>query len=145
MGKTTLAKSLLRDPEAYFTWDLDRDRRRILRANGPFWTASPEHGRARIVLDEIHKFPRWKRFLKGLYDAHRDRLALLVTGSGRLDAYQKGGDSLFGRYGLHRLHPFTVGELLAGGVQTVPSPAALEDALEGGTIRPGAGEALARI
>ena len=51
VGKTTLTKSLLRDPEAgTFTWDLDRDRRRILRADGPFWTASPGRSRARIVL-----------------------------------------------------------------------------------------------
>lgn len=44
VGKTTLARSLLTDPrQDYFTWDLDRDRRRILRADGPFW-ASPRRG-----------------------------------------------------------------------------------------------------
>jgi len=35
------------------------------------------------VLDEIHKYPRWKRFLKGLFDAHGGELEILVTGSGR--------------------------------------------------------------
>jgi predicted AAA+ superfamily ATPase len=65
-----------------------------------------------VALDEIHKYPRWKLFLKGLFDVHGRDLELLVTGSGRLDIYQKGGDSLFGRYTLYRLHPFTLGELL---------------------------------
>lgn len=49
------------------------------------------------MLDEIHKYPRWKRFLKGLYDTSGARTDILVTGSGRLDVYQKGGDSLVGR------------------------------------------------
>jgi len=59
VGKTTFAKSLLRDPAAaYFTWDLETHRRRILRAPGDFW---PPGTVQRIVLDEIHKYPRWKR------------------------------------------------------------------------------------
>lgn len=146
VGKTTLAKSLLRDPEAlYFTWDLERDRRRILRADGPFWPAATGRGRARIVLDEIHKYPRWKRFLKGLFDAQREHVEIIVTGSGRLDVYQKGGDSLLGRYGLHRLHPFTVGELLSNGRQDVITPEALAEELAGPAPVRGAAEALDRI
>lgn len=146
VGKTTLARSLLADPKAsYFTWDLDRDRRRILRAEGAFWTAPPGPARARIVLDEIHKYPRWKRLLKGLFDAYRDDVDLIVTGSGRLDVYQKGGDSLLGRYLLNRLHPFTAGELLAGGRQKVITPAQLDDELAGPDTAPGAEEALSRI
>jgi predicted AAA+ superfamily ATPase len=47
------------------------------------------------VLDEIHKYPRWKRFLKGHFDASHGTVETLATGSGRLDVYQKGGDSLF--------------------------------------------------
>ncbi len=146
VGKTTLTKSLLRDPEAgYFTWDLDRDRRRILRADGPFWTAPPGRSRARIVLDEIHKYPRWKRFLKGLFDSQGDAVEILVTGSGRLDLYQKGGDSLLGRYVLNRLHPFTVGELLASGRQDVVTPEDLALELAGPAPVRGAEEALAQI
>jgi predicted AAA+ superfamily ATPase len=33
-----------------------------------------------------------------------------VTGSAKLDAYSRGGDSLQGRYYFHRLHPFTLSE-----------------------------------
>ena len=146
VGKTTLARSLIEDPkESYFTWDLERDRRRILRAGGAFWTAPPGSARARIVLDEIHKYPRWKRLLKGLFDTYRDDVDMIVTGSGRLDVYQKGGDSLLGRYLLHRLHPFTVGELLTGGRQDVVTPAELDDELVGLNAVPGAEEALAQI
>ena len=70
---------------------------------------------------------------------------MIVTGSGRLDVYQKGGDSLLGRYLLHRLHPFTVGELLAGGRQEVVTPAQLDEELARPAAVPGAGEALAQI
>jgi predicted AAA+ superfamily ATPase len=146
VGKTTLARSLLEDPkESYFTWDLERDRRRILRAEGAFWTMAAGPARTRIVLDEIHKYPRWKRLLKGLFDTYGDDVELIVTGSGRLDVYQKGGDSLLGRYLLHRLHPFTVGELLAGGRQDVVTPAQLDDELAELNPVAGAEAALAQI
>lgn len=153
VGKTTLARSLLPTADTYFTWDLERDRRRILRADGPFWPApdaalrsTPRVApRARIVLDEIHKYPRWKRLLKGLHDTQRDAAEIIVTGSGRLDVYQKGGDSLFGRYNLHRLHPFTVGELLAGGDQEVLAPDVLLRALRAAAPVAAAAEALDRI
>lgn len=36
-----------------------------------------------------------------------------MTGSARLDLYQKGGDSLMGRYFYYRLHPFSVAEVLS--------------------------------
>jgi hypothetical protein len=145
VGKTTLARSLLGDAGAYYTWDLERDRRSILRASGPFWPAPPGATRPRVVLDEIHKYPRWKRLLKGLFDTHRDEVELIVTGSGRLDVYQKGGDSLLGRYHLHRLHPFTAGELLAGGRQAPPTPTEFDDLLTGPDTVEGAAEALGRI
>ena len=62
------------------------------------------------LLDEIHKFKGWKRFIKGQYDTLKDKFRFLVTGSARLDIYRKGGDSLQGRYHYYRLHP-----LLSGG------------------------------
>jgi predicted AAA+ superfamily ATPase len=62
------------------------------------------------VFDEIHKFPRWKNWLKGIYDVSSEEHAFLVTGSARLDVYRRGGDSLMGRYHYWRLHPFTLDE-----------------------------------
>ncbi len=114
VGKTTLAKSLLpASPGGYFNWDVQEDREIVLRDPSHFWKRASvgENNKPRIVLDEIHKYPRWKRFLKGHIDQNRDLTETIVTGSGRLDVYQRGGDSLFGRYGLYHLHPFTLGEM----------------------------------
>lgn len=147
VGKTTLARSLLQSAGQetnYFNWDVESHRKAVLRAPEGFWAAGKAPRKARVVLDEIHKYPRWKRFLKGLYDGAGREVEVLVTGSGRLDLYQRGGDSLLGRYGLCRLHPFTAGELLRSGRQGVPSPAEFWDrALSGAPA--GAEEALASI
>ena len=64
-----------------------------------------------VVFDEIHKYRHWKNYLKGIYDQFAGEYRFLVTGSGRLDLYQKGGDSLAGRYLLFHLWPFTLGEM----------------------------------
>jgi len=128
VGKTTLAKHLLSETSAdafYFNWDIESHRKAIIGNPEDFWQVSDtlaRKGKQRIGLDEIHKYPRWKRFLKGLYDARGKDLDVIVTGSGRLDIYQRGGDSLFGRYHLYRLHPFTLGEYLRESRQTVCPP-----------------------
>lgn len=145
VGKTTFAKHLVGAQGEYFTWDLEAHRRMLLRAPDQFWTPHEVGRPSRVVLDEIHKYPRWKRFLKGLYDTQRDELELVVTGSGRLDVYQKGGDSLFGRYELHRLHPFTLGELLANGRQEVITPSALDARLDANELPRAAADALSQL
>jgi len=108
VGKTTLALSLLDrlDPAhpAYFLWDDPEDRERLLRGELP-------SGQPLIVLDEIHKFARWRGLLKGFYDKRHANTSFLVTGSARLDYYRKGGDSLQGRYHYYRLHPFSLREI----------------------------------
>ncbi len=109
VGKTTLALQLLgggaRHP-GYLNWDDPHARRTLLRGELP-------GGEPLLVLDEIHKYPRWRNLVKGFYDTEGDRTAFLVTGSARLDHYRKGGDSLQGRYHPYRLHPFSLGELAA--------------------------------
>jgi len=65
-----------------------------------------------VVFDEIHKYSRWKQFLKGFFDTYGHQLKIIVTGSARLDTYKKVGDSLMGRYFLYRVHPLSVAELL---------------------------------
>jgi predicted AAA+ superfamily ATPase len=64
-----------------------------------------------IVLDEIHKFARWRNLVKGFYDARKSEISFIITGSARLDYYSKGGDSLQGRYHYYRLHPFSLREI----------------------------------
>ena len=107
VGKTTLAKAILEtSPKGgrYFNWDYDDDRRDIVKKR---WHDED----ALLVFDELHKFPRWKSWLKGIYDVSHERHRFLVTGSARLDIYLRGGDSLMGRYHYWRLHPFTLDEL----------------------------------
>jgi predicted AAA+ superfamily ATPase len=109
VGKTTLAQSfLVHEADRYYNWDRREDRKEILSAR---WPAVP----STVVLDELHKYRRWKNWIKGEYDTHRDRVRFLITGSARLDIYRKGGDSLQGRYHAHRLHGFSIGELLFAG------------------------------
>ncbi len=64
-----------------------------------------------IILDEIHKYRGWKNYLKGIYDQFHQEYLFLILGSGRLDIFQKGGDSLAGRYFLFHLWPLTLAEL----------------------------------
>ncbi len=106
VGKTTLARRLLDRAETsvYLNWDRREDRREIQAARWP-------GGEALVVLDELHKWRGWKRWIKGEYDQHHPRLRFLVTGSAHLDVYRRGGDSLQGRYHHHRLHPLTCAEI----------------------------------
>lgn len=64
-----------------------------------------------IVFDEIHKYGKWKTFLKGFFDTYKGKANIIVTGSSRLDVYKKGGDSLMGRYFSYRLHQLSLAEL----------------------------------
>jgi len=104
-GKTTLAMNIIKyDLNKYINWDTDEGRESILRRSLP-------NSSGYLVLDELHKFVKWRNFLKGLYDARKHELKILVTGSARLDHYRRGGDSLQGRYHLLRLHPLSLKEL----------------------------------
>lgn len=119
VGKTTLAKRILTGWAIgiYLNWD-NREHRAELR--NPRWPAEE----ALVVLDEIHKWRGWKRWIKGEYDEHGGRLHFLVTGSARMDVYRRGGDSLQGRYHHFRLHPFSLAEGQLSG-------------LSGGRLEPG--------
>lgn len=115
VGKTTLARSIARghSPYSYFNWDDSNDRKTILA--GKF---DPKSNL--LIFDEIHKYPKWKNLIKGIFDKHKDRFSIIVTGSARLDLYRKGGDSLQGRYYHYRLHPFSLAELLKEKPKIIP-------------------------
>lgn len=103
VGKTTMARTLAGATAGYLNWDDAEDRERILTRRLPASTL--------WIFDELHKYRRWRNYLKGLFDTRPARQQILVTGSGRLDFYRFGGDSLQGRYHLLRLHPLSVAEL----------------------------------
>jgi len=113
-GKTTLAHIISESftNTLYFNWDIAQHRTRLIE-NPNFFEAveRKDSSTPLIIFDEIHKYKEWKNYLKGVYDQFRDSYQFLVSGSGRLDIYQKGGDSLAGRYYLFHLWPFTVAEL----------------------------------
>jgi predicted AAA+ superfamily ATPase len=97
----------------YVNWDIDEHRKRLVRQPA-FFEAEAAGSQARpalVVFDELHKYARWKNYLKGVFDGYGDRYAFLVTGSGRLDIYKRGGDSLLGRYVPIQLFPLSVAEL----------------------------------
>src|SRR6516162_1342130 len=73
VGKTTVCRSL---SDYYLNWDNADDRRRVLR--GPAVLAQTlqlDSLRAKppvAVLDELHKYSKWKSLLKGFFDTYGD-------------------------------------------------------------------------
>ncbi|MBU2621854.1 MAG: ATP-binding protein [Proteobacteria bacterium] len=113
-GKTTLAKIIAGSfaNSLYFNWDIQEHRTRFLRNHRFFESVERKDGSIPLIIfDEIHKYRDWKNALKGIYDEFKDEYRFLVSGSGRLDLYQKGGDSLAGRYYNFHLFPLTIAEL----------------------------------
>ncbi len=101
VGKTTLSLDLF-SKKSYLNWDSFEDREKILNfelPNSKTW-----------IFNEIHKYKKWRNYLKGLYDKNEGQ-QILVTGSARLDFYRYSGDSLQGRYHFLRLHPLSLDEL----------------------------------
>lgn len=111
VGKSYLARALMagfRAPQ-YLNYDNAQDRT-IIRAES--WRGDTDL----LILDELHKLPRWKGYLKGIYDTRRPHLRILVTGSARLETFRQSGDSLAGRYFLHRLLPVSPAEAVRAGI-----------------------------
>ena len=124
VGKTTLSLQLqtrFKGAE-YFNYDV-LPQRAVLNAQ----TWSPNS--PLLILDEIHKMPQWKGWLKGVYDGRgtaNDSIAadgiaqrILVTGSARMDTFRQAGESLAGRFYKLRLHPISVREWCS---QTAANP-----------------------
>ncbi len=112
-GKTTLSKEIAKEfsSSVYLTYDRLEDRK-IIQQEG--WLPNVEL----IILDEIHKMPKWKNYLKGVYDTKPEGQKILVTGSARLEIYHRVGDSLAGRYFLHHLLPLSPSECKKVGLET---------------------------
>jgi predicted AAA+ superfamily ATPase len=132
-GKTTLARMISSQftNQIYFNWDLMTNKKLLVEKPTFFDDVNKKDlSTPLVVFDEIHKYRRWKNYLKGIYDQFSDRYKFLVLGSGRLNVFQKGGDSLAGRYYMFTLWPFTVAELAGEGnsfKEFVKAPLALWD------------------
>lgn len=117
VGKTTTSLDVSVDykRKAYLNWDIQEDRVKIVA--GPDEVAKSlnlerlSDDQPVIIFDELHKYGKWKTFLKGFFDKYSRRVHIIVTGSARLDVYKASGDSLMGRYFLYRLHPLSLREI----------------------------------
>ena len=109
IGKTTIATGLLKKflpgDSRYLNWDNELDRKTIVRGD---W----DKQQALMIFDEIHKKKGWQNLIKGYWDTWKGQQNFIVTGSARLDLFRKGGDSLMGRYHYHRIHPYSLPELI---------------------------------
>jgi predicted AAA+ superfamily ATPase len=118
VGKTTLAKMIASayTNHLYFNWDIPADRVKLI-GNPGFFTELDRRDDSipLVVLDELHKYADWKNYLKGVFDQYHTRYQFMITGSGRMDIYRRGGDSLAGRYLLFHMWPFTLTELSSQG------------------------------
>jgi hypothetical protein len=135
VGKTTTSR-LVGEPRGrslYLDWD-NFDHQRLITA-GPGRLAEElrldllAEDRPLLILDEIHKYPRWRSLVKGLFDTYGEATDVLVTGSARLSAFHPTGDSLMGRYFSYRMHPLSVAELIRPEVGEPPGerpPAAID-------------------
>ncbi|OGT08744.1 MAG: hypothetical protein A2X78_02425 [Gammaproteobacteria bacterium GWE2_37_16] len=139
VGKTTisLAAKELADPNnfVYLNWDEAKDMELITRGSDAVAARvgldllSPQ--KPLVIFDEIHKYLRWKKYIKGFYDHYKDRVRIIITGSAKLDVYRKDGDSLMGRYFLYRIHPFSIAECITSKLPTkeIRAPKPLDEKL----------------
>lgn len=119
VGKTTLVKArLCLEDGGYYNWD-NRKVRLAFQRDPDFFiqTKSPW-----ICFDEIHKRPKWKDILKGVYDSYKERFRFVVTGSARLETFKKSGDSLFGRYFHTHLFPLNLSDFAQTNFSPPTSP-----------------------
>src|SRR3990167_3664086 len=118
VGKTTTSLDVsLPMPEHYYlNWDIQADKLLIMQGADAVAIAMGFNKLKEtlpiVVFDELHKYRKWKNFLKGFFDKYSKEFQIIVTGSARLDVYKAGGDSLMGRYFLYRLHPVSVAEII---------------------------------
>lgn len=99
VGKTWMVSRLQGN---YFNWDTVETRKAFAR--DPYFFRGDQR---LVIFDEIHKRRDWRKILKGYYDSPDRSENFIVTGSGKMDQYLRGGDSLQGRYDLFHLWPIT--------------------------------------
>lgn len=92
-GKTTLSKQIAGQfsNSIYFNWDLVTNKKKLIEHPTFFEDIQRKDTTPPLVIfDEIHKYRKWKNYLKGVYDQFSDRYRFLILGSGRLNVFQKG-------------------------------------------------------
>lgn len=127
-GKTTLAKMHLKKKgcsNLYYNWDLPETRKKYKESSLFFMQDIYKYkGRNKpwVCFDEIHKIPKWKNALKGIFDESSERAYFIITGSARLERFRRAGDSLAGRYFPFHLFPVTLSELTKKQIKWIDDP-----------------------
>lgn len=135
VGKTTISQMVQKTitPSHYLNWDVQTQRKLILAGAEAVAEAlglnKLTQEKPLVVFDELHKYGKWKNFLKGFYDLYHQKIHIIVTGSAKLDIHRRANDSLMGRYFLYRIHPLTVAECLSTElpVQEIQPPKAMNE------------------
>jgi hypothetical protein len=136
-GKTTLAKTFLKKnscEKLYYNWD-ERNVRNAYIKDSHFFSSdilnTPiAEGKHVVCMDEIHKYRGWKNVLKDFFDTFGSENLIIVTGSAKLDLFNKSGDSLAGRYFLFRLNPLHLRECIGLSKPLEPPRTSLELVLQ---------------
>lgn len=125
VGKTTLLKQFQKELESQgqttFYFNLENPNDLSLAENYDYFLKSvlptPNKKQAKaakviVFLDEIQLHTRPANFLKWLYDEHREKIKLFVSGSANLEIKAKLQDSLTGRKKSFLIEPFNFPEFL---------------------------------
>ena len=102
-GKTALSTMLYPQHEYFNYYDSDIH----LQIKKKQWDRRQKY----IIFDEFHVKKNWKRWLKALFEKEGIPPGIVVTGSAKLEAFRKTGDSLAGCFFSYRLHPFDLKEI----------------------------------
>ena len=89
VGKTTIAKTFASD---YLNWEEKETRLLVLkgaRAVGQSLALDERVNSGKVlVFDEIHRYQKWKTFLKGFFDVYEKSVRIFATGSAKMDVYK---------------------------------------------------------
>ncbi|MFO8061862.1 MAG: AAA family ATPase [bacterium] len=115
-GKTTLAKSIAKNYSNTLYYNYDTEPEKIILEPNFFENINRiDDTIPLVILDEIHKYKNWKSYLKGKFDKFGSDYQFILTGSGRMEMFNKRDDALTGRFVSMRLFPLTLREFKNNG------------------------------
>lgn len=109
VGKTTLAKAILRESKnaIYLDLELPSD---VMKLQEPELYLSQFSDR-RVMIDEIQRMPELFPILRALVDKERSSKRFLILGSASPDLIKKSSETLAGRIIYHELTPLNLQEV----------------------------------
>lgn len=114
-GKTTFAKSIAENYSNSVYYNYDSEPEKIIMQPDFFENLNRTNRTIPLViLDEVHKYKNWKPYLKGKFDKFSSEYQFIITGSGRMEMFNKRDDPLTGRFVSMRLFPLTLREFAKG-------------------------------